>query len=82
MTCDASTTGIGAVLQMEIDGNSLLVLYASRALTECESKYSVYKLEFVACLYGVKKFRAYLNKKFVLQTDNMAVRYILHQKKL
>lgn len=48
MTCDASTTGIGAVLQMEIDGNLLLVLYASRALTECESKYSVYKLEFVA----------------------------------
>lgn len=65
VTCDASTTGIGAVLQMKIDGNLLLVHFASRALTECESKYSVYKLEFVACLYGVKKLRAYLNKKFV-----------------
>lgn len=30
----------------------------------------------------MKKFRAYLNKRFVLQTDNMAVSYILHQKKL
>lgn len=55
VTCDASSTGIGAVLQMDVDGNLLLVHYAYRALTECESKYGVYKLEFLACLYGVKK---------------------------
>lgn len=30
----------------------------------------------------MKKFRACLNKKFVLQTDNMAVSYILQQNKL
>lgn len=43
-----------------MDENLLPVHYAFRALTECESKYSVYKLEFLACLYGVETFRAYL----------------------
>lgn len=43
VTCDVSSTGIGAVLQMKVDGNLLLVNYASRALTRCESTYSVYK---------------------------------------
>lgn len=80
LTCDAFQTEIGAVLQMEIDGNLLPLHYASRALTECEQKYSMYRLEFLACPFGVEKFRMYLNKEFVLQTDNMAVSYILNKK--
>lgn len=39
-------------------------------------------VNFLSCLFGVEKFRMYLNKPFVLQTDNMAVSYILKQKKL
>lgn len=67
---------------MEVDGILLPVHYAKRPLTQYEQKYSMYKLEFLACLFGVERFRMYIKKQFILQTDNMAVSYILNQKKL
>lgn len=81
VTTDASDVGIGAVLQIQKDNALLPVHYASRKLTPQESRYSTYKKEFLACLFGVEKFRPYLNKKFILQTDNIAVSYIMNTKK-
>lgn len=81
VTTDASDIGIGAVLQIKKDNALLPVHYASRKLTPQETRYSTYKKEFLACLFGVEKFRPYLNKKFILQTDNIAVSYIMNSKK-
>lgn len=77
ITADASDTGLGAILQIRENGNLYPVHYASRTLSRAERAYSTYKKEFLACLFAVEKFRLYLSKKFILQTDNMAVSYVL-----
>jgi hypothetical protein len=53
---DASTAGIGATLMQ--DGKP--VAYASRSLTECESKYVPLELECLAILFGTEKFDQYI----------------------
>ena len=52
--------------------------YASRTLTAQEMKYCIYELEALAVLYGVEKFRMYLeHAEFLLQTDNQALSWVL-----
>lgn len=81
VTCDASDSGIGAVLQIKKDNLLLPVHYASKKLTDAERRYPTYKKEFLACLFAVEKFKPYLSKKFILQTDNIAVTYIMNSQK-
>ena len=45
---DASTKGLGAVLCQEQSGGRRVIAYASRGLTESESKYPIHKLEFLS----------------------------------
>ena len=49
MTCDASSTALGAVLSQQVDGQEKPIAYASRALTDAEKKYSLGERE--ACLH-------------------------------
>jgi len=81
VTTDASDLGIGAVLQIRKDNALLPVHFASRKLTPQEQRYSTYRKEFLACLFAVEKFRPYLNNKFILQTDNIAVSYVMNTRK-
>ena len=53
---DASTVGIGAVLEQ--DGHVLA--YFSRALTKSEKQYSVIQQECLAVVAAMKQFRHYL----------------------
>lgn len=58
---DASTTGLGAALYQEQNGQSRVIAYASRGLTQSESKYPAHKLEFLALKWAIiKKFHDYL----------------------
>lgn len=47
LSYDASQTGIGAVLQMVVDGNLLPVHFASRALTESSKSTACTNLNFL-----------------------------------
>uniref|UniRef100_A0A1B6EN58 RNA-directed DNA polymerase n=2 Tax=Cuerna arida TaxID=1464854 RepID=A0A1B6EN58_9HEMI len=76
---DASSLAIAAVLSQEVDGIRQPIAYASRTLTPCEKKSSsVYELECLAVVFGINKFRRFLeHKEFLLETDNQALSWLL-----
>ena len=45
---NARAIRLGAVLYQEQDGKDRVIVYASRALSKCESNYPAYKLAFLA----------------------------------
>lgn len=76
---DASSQAIAAVLSQVVDGIRQPIAYASRTLTPAEKKSSsVYELECLAVVFGVNKFRRFLeHKEFLLETDNQALSWLL-----
>ena len=74
---DASTTGIGAVLEQ--DGH--VVAYASRALMKSECHYSVIQKECLAAVYALKQFcHDLLGRRFQLVTDLALLQWLSSQK--
>jgi hypothetical protein len=69
---DWSTAGIGAILgQEDDDGNEYMVACASRSLNEHERRYTPWKGELLAAVWGMKTFRHYLHgRHFRLVTDH------------
>lgn len=81
---DASTTGLGAALYQEQDGQTRVIAYASRGLSQCEAPYPAHKLEFLALKWAItEKFHDYLyGNAFTVITDNNPLRYVLTKAKL
>ena len=76
LSCDASSTGIAAVLsQKSDDGKSLHpVAFASNMLSKSQSKWSAFQREFYALKTYCQKFKQYLlGRKFLVRTDNQAL---------
>ena len=74
---DASNNGIGAVLMQEHEGKLHLVAYASKKLTNAETKYFTLEKECLAIIWRVGKFHLFLaGKKFVLQTDHKPLTFL------
>ncbi|GFO01889.1 transposon ty3-g Gag-Pol polyprotein, partial [Plakobranchus ocellatus] len=64
---DASPCGLGAMITQE----GRVICYASRALTDVESRYSQTEREMLAVVYGVEKFHVYLyGSTFTVTTDH------------
>ena len=64
---DASLKGIGCVLTQE----GKPVCYASRSLTETESRYSNIERELLAACWSLEKLNHYVfGKKVVIETDH------------
>lgn len=79
--CDASLTGIGAVL---CQGNEEApIAYASRKLSQSERGYTTTERECLAVVFGVEKFRAYVEgSKFTVITDHSSLIWLLRQQNL
>lgn len=84
MHTDASLHGLGAALYQEQDGQLRVITYASRGLSNCERRYPVHKLEFLALKWAVtdKFFDFLYGAKFVVMTDNNPLTYMLTSAKL
>jgi hypothetical protein len=76
----ASGVGVAAVLLQEQDGVRRPTADASRMLTEQERKSaSICELECLAVVFGIDKFRQYLeHKEFLLETDNQVLSLLLN----
>lgn len=77
MHTDASKCGLGGILMQKDDDNSSLkpVAYFSRKTTADEQNYHVYKLETLAVVASLQRFRVYLlGVKLTLVTGCSALR--------
>lgn len=81
---DASTTGLGAALYQEQEGQLRVIAYTSRGLSVSEARYPAHKLEFLSLKWSVcEKFHDYLyGANFVVVTDNNPLTYLLTTAKL
>ena len=81
---DVNVLGLGAVLYQIHEGLEKVVSYASRSLTQSETKYSVYKLEFLGLKWVItEQFHEYLyGNTFDVFTDNNPLTYVLMTAKL
>lgn len=76
---DASGKGIGAVLMQ----NGRPIAFLSKALCPKNQTLSIYERKFLAVLLAVQKWRCYLQgHKFIIKTDQQALKYLLDQKVL
>ena len=74
---DASSTGVGAVLLQEHDGEKQPIAYVSRKLLPREQAYSTIERECLALVWGIGKFQVYLEgTDFVLETDHQPLLYL------
>ena len=81
---DASVLGLGAVLYQLHESVEKVISYASRSLTQSETKYPVHKLEFLCLKWAItEQFHEYLyGNTFDVYTDNNPLTYVLTTAKL
>ena len=81
---DASSDGLGALLNQYQDNQRRVIAYASRSLSPSERDYPSHKLEFLALKWAITdKFHEYLyGAEFQVFTDNNPLTYILTTAKL
>ena len=74
---DASTAGLGAILAQVREGKKLIICCASRSLNQAEKAYPATKLECLAIVWAVTKFRPYLMSiPFEVYTDHYALQWL------
>lgn len=80
---DASHCGLGAVLLQDGGDGQRPVAFISKRLTDAETRYHANELECLAVVWALKKLRAYLyGRKFCVQTDSSAVRWLCEKNEL
>jgi len=74
---DASTTGLGVVLEQ----GDRVIAYASRTLTAAERNCSIIQRESLAIIFALKQFHHYLlGRRFTLLTDHAPLQWLAGQK--
>lgn len=74
--CDASNTGVGAVLQQKINDKWQPLGYFSKGLTSTQKKYSTYDRELLAIYLGIVHFRNLIEgRELTVFTDHKPLTY-------
>ena len=74
---DSSTAGLGAILAQVRDGKERIICCTSRSLYQAEKAYPATKLECLAIVWAVAKFRPYLMAMpFEVFTDHYALQWL------
>ena len=74
---DASATALAAVLYQEIEGHEHPIAFASKTMTSAQRNYSVTEQEALAVLFGIEKFRQYVEgSKFKVVTDHHSLLWL------
>ena len=74
---DSSTAGLGAILAQVREGRERIICCASRSLNQAEKAYPATKLECLAIVWAVAKFRPYLMAMpFEVYTDHYALQWL------
>ena len=74
---EASTAGLCAILAQVRDGKERIICCTSRALNKAEKSYPATKLECLAIVWAVAKFRPYLMAMpFEVYTDHNALQWL------
>lgn len=77
LTTDASGFALGAVLSQIQDNVEKPIAFASRTLSDTESRYATNEKEALAIIWAVNKFKPYLyGQKFTLITDHKPLTFI------
>ena len=77
LSTDASTAGLGATLIQFRDGKERIICCTSRSLKQAEKAYPATKLECLAIVWAVAKFRSYLMAMpFEIFTDYYALQWL------
>ena len=83
ISADASAYGVGAVLLQKSDGHWKPVIYASRSLTDTESRYAQIEKEALATTWACERFSDYiLGKHIEIETDHKPLVPLLNSKNL
>lgn len=73
LQCDASETGLGAALMQE----GQPIAYASRALTDVETRYAQIEKELLSVIFGLERFHQYTYGRHVtIQSDHKPLEII------
>lgn len=75
--CDASDCGLGGVLTQNIDGDEVVIAFASRSLSRAERNYTVTEKECLAVLFSIEKFRPFVEgTHFKIITDHYSLLWL------
>ncbi|KAI5707546.1 hypothetical protein M8J77_004691 [Diaphorina citri] len=74
---DASGLGLAATLYQEEDGKKMIITNASCKLNATQRNYHINEQECLAVVWGINKFKSYLDgRHFILRTDSRALTWL------
>lgn len=77
LQCDASDYGLGCVLTQGEGEDEHVIAYASRTLSKTERNYSVTERECLSVIFGIEKFRGYIEgTHFTVYTDHYSLLWL------
>jgi len=79
--CDVSDYAIGVVLGQCVDKKAHVIYYASHTLNDAQLNYTMIEKEFLAMIFGFKRFRPYLiGSHVIVYTDHSALKHLCSKK--